>query len=83
MQLAAHMYGFSAAQIWHMVTYNAAAALDRQDTLGSLEIGKMADIVIWRASENGSIVSQFGENLVKLMVKGGRVIDLAQTALNN
>jgi imidazolonepropionase len=74
MQLAARLYGFSAAQLWHMSTYNAAVALDRQDTIGSLEVGKRADIVVWQTPHHARVIHQFGTNQVWAVVKSGRIV---------
>jgi len=74
MQLAARLYRLSYAAIWHMSTINAAHALDRGGNLGSLEVGKRADIVIWRVPEHGMVIHRFGINLVDTVLKDGSVV---------
>jgi imidazolonepropionase len=74
MQLAARFYRLGYAEIWHMSTINAACALDRGDDRGSLEVGKRADIVIWKVPEHGMVINRFGVNLVDIVVKDGRVV---------
>jgi hypothetical protein len=81
MQLAGHLYGFSPAQIWHMVTHNAAKALDRDDTIGTLAPGKRADLVVWDVAEHGSVIDQFGVNLAAIVVKAGEVVAAAAPSL--
>jgi len=79
MQLAARMYRLSYAEIWHMATLNAAAALDRSDTIGSLAVGKRADIVIWNVPEHGMVIHQFGMNLVDSVITAGQVTIAGRT----
>jgi len=73
MQLAARLYRLGYAEIWHMATINAAHALDRGADRGSLEVGKRADLVVWRVPEHGMVINRFGANLVDAVVKDGRI----------
>jgi imidazolonepropionase len=52
-------------------TINSAHALNRGHILGSLETGKMADIVIWNAPKHRHIAYHFGVNLVESVFVGG------------
>ncbi|MQA25184.1 MAG: imidazolonepropionase [Micromonosporaceae bacterium] len=72
MQLAARLYRLSYAEIWHMCTINAAAALDRSAEIGSLEPGKRADVVIWSVPEHGVVIHRFGANLVDTVIVRGQ-----------
>ena len=54
-------------------TLNAAAAICRADRLGSLEVGKQADLVIWDAPNLDYIFYRFGQNLAKTVIKRGVV----------
>ena len=74
MQHAARLYRLGYAEIWHMSTINAACALDRGDDRGSLEVGKRADVVVWKVPEHGMVINRFGVNLVDVVVKDGRVV---------
>lgn len=74
MQLAARLYRLSVPQIWHMVTINAAHALDRASAIGSLDVAKRADLVVWQVDEPGMVVHQFGTNLVDKVYVGGRLV---------
>jgi imidazolonepropionase len=76
MQLAARLYRLSYAEIWHMSTINAAAALDRGDDRGSLEPGKRADLVIWDVPHHGMVINRFGTNLARVVIRNGRPIKI-------
>lgn len=74
MNLAAYNYRLSSEQVLTAVTLNAAAAIDRADRVGSIEPGKLADLVIWDAQELDFLFYRFGSNLVKTVVKRGEVV---------
>ncbi len=53
-------------------TINAAHAIGLADRLGSLEVGKQADILIVNAPDYRHIAYQFGGNLVEQVIKRGQ-----------
>ncbi|TFG15551.1 imidazolonepropionase [Candidatus Thorarchaeota archaeon] len=55
-------------------TINAAHALDRADTVGSIEVGKRADIVILDAPNPEYLAYRFGVSLVHTVIAGGNLI---------
>ncbi len=61
-------------EILTAVTLNAAAAVGRADTLGSVEVGKQADLVIWHADSFEMLCYRFGTNQVKKVIKKGECI---------
>ena len=61
MSLACQGYGLTPEQIWPAVTINAARALDLDHEIGSLEIGKKADITIWDMPSYVTLLYHFGE----------------------
>lgn len=64
MEIAARMYRMNYTQIINAVTINAAYAIDRGNTCGSLEPGKRADLVIFDCAKHGDLIESFGINLV-------------------
>ncbi|MBF8290348.1 MAG: hutI [Chloroflexi bacterium] len=56
------------------VTINAAHALGRGDEIGSIEAGKAADLVIWRVPTHRQLPYWPAADLVRVVVKGGRVV---------
>jgi imidazolonepropionase len=56
------------------VTINAAKALDRDKTVGSIEVGKNADFVIFDAQNLPYIMYHFGINHVKDVYKNGKIV---------
>ncbi len=71
MNLACWNYGLSPEEVLAAVTVNAAGAICRADRIGTLEIGKQADLVIWDAPNLDYIFYRFGQNLVKTVIKRG------------
>ncbi len=61
-------------------TINAAYALRREKTVGSLEVGKQADIAIFEVADYREIPYYFGVSHCWMTVKRGRVIHAAQQA---
>lgn len=55
------------------VTLNAACAIGKGDSVGSIEPGKLADIVLWNADELPMLCYRMGSNQVKKVIKRGRV----------
>jgi imidazolonepropionase len=53
-------------------TINGAYALERGDIAGSLEPGKLADIVVWDAPNHRHLAYHFGVNLVEMVFIGGK-----------
>lgn len=56
------------------LTLNGAAAIDRAASIGSLEVGKLADIIILDAPSYKFLSYNFGVNQVKTVIKKGKVI---------
>ena len=61
-------------EILTATTLNAACALDRGQTKGSIEVGKDADLVIWDAPDLEMICYRFGSNQVKTVIKKGEIL---------
>jgi imidazolonepropionase len=56
------------------VTVNAAHALGQGDEIGSIEAGKAADLVVWRVPTHRQLPYWPAADLVRTVVKGGRVV---------
>ena len=74
MTIACLEMGLSPAEALAAVTINAAHAVGVARDAGSLEPGKLADIVIWRAPHVGQLPYWVGADLVDVVVKRGRVV---------
>jgi imidazolonepropionase len=74
MTLAANKLKMKANEILNAVTINSAHALLLGDKIGSIEVGKRADILIWKTSNLRQIPYFFGVNQVDKTIKGGRVV---------
>jgi len=56
------------------VTINAAHALGQGDEIGSIEAGKAADLVIWRVPTHRQLPYWPAADLVRTVVKRGRIV---------
>lgn len=54
-------------------TINSAYAIRRADTIGSVEVGKQADLLILSVPDYRQLGYRYGTNLVKQVIKRGRV----------
>ena len=61
-------------EVINAVTINAAYAIDRQDEIGSIEIGKNADLVIFDAPNLEYLMYHFGINHVDRVYKNGLLV---------
>ncbi len=71
--LACRFLGMTPAQGIAAATINAAHAIRRDNRIGSLEPGKQADLVILGVPDYRHLGYRFGSNLVRQVVKRGRV----------
>jgi imidazolonepropionase len=62
------------AEVVTALTLNAAAALGRSDNLGSVEVGKQADLIICNVPEYRHLFYHFGVNHAWRVIKRGRVV---------
>ncbi|QSX07030.1 imidazolonepropionase [Sedimentibacter sp. zth1] len=66
----------SIEEIITALTINAAVAVNRQDTIGSLEVGKKADIIILEYPSINFLPYHVGVNIVETVIKNGKVLTL-------
>lgn len=78
LQLAMSMgyikYRMTPEEILTAVTINAACSCGLEERIGTLEVGKQADIVIWNAPDMEMLVYRFGSNLAETVIKKGEII---------
>ncbi len=72
--LACLLYRLTIAEALIGSTLNAARALNLQDKVGSLEIGKQADLIILDVPNYQHIPYQFGRNFVRTVIRNGKII---------
>ena len=72
--LAARYLRLTPAQALAAATVNAAYAIGQGERLGSLEIGKQADVVIWDVPSYEFLSYRFGVNMAQTVIKRGRVV---------
>jgi imidazolonepropionase len=56
-------------------TLNAAAALGMSDVVGSIEVGKQADMILYNVPHYRQIPYFFGSNLVGTIIKKGTILE--------
>lgn len=66
--------GMSPEEALTAVTLNSAAALDRAHRLGTIEVGKDADLILIDAPSYRFLTYHFGMNLVTTTIKRGKII---------
>jgi imidazolonepropionase len=71
--LACRYMKLTPAQAIAASTINSAHAIRRADTIGSIEIGKQADMLILSVPDYRQVGYRYGTNLVKQVIKRGRV----------
>lgn len=66
--------GLTPQEVINAMTINSAHAINRGATVGSLEKGKIADIVIMDVPNENYIIYHFGINHVNTVIKRGRIV---------
>lgn len=72
--LATLYMGLTTEEAVTAVTLNGAAAVDRADTVGSLDPGKKGDVVILEYPSHRFISYHIGVNIVEKVVKNGHLV---------
>lgn len=75
--LACRFMKMTPAQAIAAATINAAAAIQMDDRVGSLDVGKQADILILDIPQYQHLGYRFGENLVHTVIKKGKVVNFS------
>ena len=74
MTLACLKYRLSPKEALTAVTLNAACAINRGDSIGTIEPNKQADIILWNAPDLDFLFYRYGNNQVKTVIKRGVVV---------
>lgn len=74
MSLAALKMKLSIEEVITSVTINAARAVNRETEIGSIEVGKKADLAIFDCDNYAEIVYQVGKNICEMTIKEGKVV---------
>jgi imidazolonepropionase len=72
--LACLRLGLTPAEALTAATVNAAHALNVSARVGSLELGKLADVLILNTADYRDVGYQLGTNLVDVVIKRGQVL---------
>jgi imidazolonepropionase len=72
--LACRYMRLTPAQAIAAATINAAAAIGRQDRVGSVEAGKDADLVVLEVPDYRHLGYRFGTNLAATVLQAGRFV---------
>ncbi len=67
-------YKMTPEEILTAVTINSACAIGRGDVVGTLEVGKQGDMVIWNAPNMEMLCYRFGSNLAAGVIKKGEIV---------
>jgi len=80
-QLAVFELGLTVEEVLTAVTLNAAASLALADEIGSIEVGKRADVLVLDAPNLLHLAYHYGVNPVRSVVKSGREVFRAGNVL--
>lgn len=73
-QLSCYAMGLTPNQALTAVTWNAACALDVQDKVGSIEVGKVANLVVHDVAMPQDWVACLGRNTAKAVILNGKLV---------
>lgn len=71
MNLGCLRYRMTPEEVLTAVTLNGAAAVGRAETVGTAEVGKQGDLVIWDAPDLDYLCYRMGSNLTQTVLKNG------------
>ena len=74
MVLGCQEFGLTPEEALRGMTINAAKALGKSDSVGSLQIGKAADLAIWDVQQSFELAYWLGGNKAESVIKAGNCI---------
>jgi len=75
MNLACLHLDMTVEEVFQAATFGGASALLRQDSVGSIEVGKQADLVIWDLEELPEIAYRAEESRIQKIIKSGELVN--------
>lgn len=72
--LACYHMKLTPAEALTAATINSACAIDRQDKIGSIEVKKKADLLIFEVPNFYFLPYHFGVNLISKVIKNGKIV---------
>jgi imidazolonepropionase len=72
--LAVVRLGLTVEEAFSAATINSAYAAGRGELVGSLEVGKKADVLLLNASDYREVPGQFGVNHVGMVIRDGNIV---------
>lgn len=70
--LAVNALKMTLDEIWQAITIHAASALGLEDKVGSIKVGKQADLVLWNAPDENYPLYRYSKNCVRQVFVGGK-----------
>ena len=74
MTLACMHLGMTVEESFQAVTYYSAKALELEDKIGSIEVGKSADLIVWGISSLLDIPYYVSNHPIRYVMKNGEVV---------
>jgi imidazolonepropionase len=74
MTLACMHLGMTVEESFQAVTYYSAKALELEDKIGSIEVGKSADLVVWGISSLLDIPYYVSNHPIRYVMKNGEIV---------
>lgn len=82
LNMATTLFNLTPAQALQGVTINAAKALRMQQQIGSIEVGKNADLALWDIQSPAELSYRIGGNPCVAVIKNGEIV-LAKTNIQD
>jgi len=73
LNMAATLFGLTPMEALQGVTKHAALALGMDKTHGSLQVGKVADLIVWNVTHPVELVYYLGGNPLQKRIKAGKI----------
>ena len=74
MTLACMHLGMTVEESFQAVTYYSAKALELEDKIGSIEVGKSADLIVWGISSLLDIPYYVSNHPIRYVMKNGKIV---------